>query len=183
MVNATEEDIDVPVSFVYLKTFSEAIDKHDIVNKSDMVVYVMKETQSDVVMSTITSIFGGDKAFHAALLVFTSEGDQFDVISYLRGQQAQTSLLADFKIHPIFFKTEPKITEQVYTNLMFGILFGKLNVLKVPLCVYYSDLSDMIKVVESICPVKSSISLVSDPGIPFVKLHSQEVDKKVTYYG
>ena len=55
--------------------------------------------------------------------------------------------------------------------------------LKAPLCVYYSDISDMIKVVESICPLKSSISLVSDPGIPFVKLHSQDLDKKVTYYG
>ena len=111
-MNATEEDIDVPVSFVLLRTFAEAVDTHDIANKSDMVAYVMKESQY-VVMATITSILGSEKPFHSAMLMFTTEGDYFDVISYLRGQQAQTSLLADFKVQLIFFKTEPKITEQV----------------------------------------------------------------------
>ena len=36
---------------------------------------------------------------------------------------------------------------------------------------------------KSICPKKGTVGLVCDKGVPMIKIHSPDVDIKVTYYG
>ena len=183
VVNSHVKDFENPVNFISFETAAKLFEDEGMIYRSDMIVYMMKDKNHDIVMSIISAILGGEKSFQAALLVFPTEMDHFEAISYLRSQQAATNLIKDFKVVPLLFKKESKSCEEVCENVSYALLFGKLTILNSPLMVHYCDLVHLIKVVENICPPQLNVSLVCDPGIPFIKLHSQDLDKKVTYYG
>ena len=89
----------------------------------------------------------------------------------------------DFKIFPLFFKIDPKVSDEMLVNVKFALLFGKMNVLKDPLSTHYNNIEDVIKVIDSVCPPNSVVGVMCDKGIEFVKVHSYPLDKKVVYHG
>ena len=144
----------------------------------------MKSNDPEIVKCIISNLLGGDeKSFHAALLVFKSEEDYFEVLSYLRSQHAVTSLHKDFKIFPLLFRCEPQVGVDILINVKYALLFGNFTALKTPLVTHYDTIDDLKTVVERVCPPKATIGVICDECLDFVKVHSQDFDKKVTYYG
>ena len=176
------EDIESPVKFVMLETIASILN-NDIADL-DMIVYIMKEKQAEITTTIVSAMLGGDdKDFHGALLVFESEADYFEVLSFIRSQHAVISLIKDFKVFPLAFKIDPKANEEMLVNMKFALLFGKLNVIKDPLVTHYSDLGEISQVVDAVCPPRSKVGLICDETISFVKVHNDQLDKNVTYYG
>ena len=184
-VVAAPDDVEFenPVNLFSYKTVDAVFENGEIVNQSDMVIYIMKDRNNDIVGSVLTNVLGSDKDFHAALLVFATELDHFEVLSYLRSQHAATSIIKDFMVVPLMFKKDPKNFDQVAENVSYALLFGKMTILEPPLIVFYDNILNLNKIVESICPPTLSVSLVSDPGVPIVEIHGQGVNRIVTYYG
>ena len=143
----------------------------------------MKKLNQDAVMSIMNSILGGGKTFHSALLVFPTEMEHFEALSFLRSQHSATNLIKDFKIVPLVFEKKSNNFEGIVANMIHGLLFGKFSVLKSPMFVHHSDLGQLISIVECICPLQSTVGLACDPGVPLVKIHSQSLDRNVKYYG
>ena len=179
VVSATAEGVKNPVEFVSYQTVGEVFG--DEMNKYDMIVFNIGIMNKEICKEIIQTVLGGDKVFHAALIVFPSEIDNFEVLSYLRSQQAATSLVKDFQLVPLLFQKVATANEPIGENVSYALLFGKLTILKAPLLVCYSDISQLVKVVESVCPPQLSVALISDPGVPLIKLHSADLDRKVTY--
>ena len=176
------EEFENPVEFVAYQDIKKVFDDEDISKKSDLIIFVMSDLDKNVIGDIIAEVLGGVKEFHAAVLVFARERDYFDVLTYLRSQESTTSLIKDFKLVPLLFKVDPKSKEEVVENVMYGLVFGKLTLLKSPFVVNYGDLCQLRKVVESTCPAKKQIALVCGLGVPSIKLHGPDFDKKVTYY-
>ena len=107
------------------------------------------------------------------------------MLSYLRSQHAVTSLLKDFKIFPLLFKSDPiaRVGGEITSNVKYALLFGHLTALKSPLVTLYDALDDLKTVVQLVCPPKVTIGVVCDDGLALVKVHSEDFDKKVTYFG
>ena len=179
-----EEVVKDPVEFVPFKTVTEVTGDLELLDKFEMIVFNMKLMNKDFCMNIIQIILGNDKLFNAAIVVFPSELNQFEVLSYLRGQQATTSLVKDFKIVPLLFKKNAFVTcDDVGENVRFALLFGKLTVLKSPLLVHYSDLVQLSQVVDSVCPPQMNVAMITDPGAVPVKIHNRDLDRRITYFG
>ena len=175
-------DTESPVKFVMLETTANVLNID--ITKLDMIVYIMKEKQAEIVTAIVSAILGGgEKSFHGSLLVFDSETDYFEVLAFIRSQQAVVSFVKDFKVFPLAFKIDIKGNEEMLVNMKFALLFGKLHVLRDPLVTLYSDISEISKVVESVCPPRSEVGLICDETISPVKIHNDQLDKNVTYYG
>ena len=183
VVSTPEEVVDNPVEFFPYETVQTVFEAADVMSNYDLVILNMKHMNKDICMNIIGAILGGDKFFHAAVFVFPSELDHFEVLSFLRSQQTITSLIKDFKVVPLLFKNDVKNAEEVNENVKYALLFGKLSILNAPLHVHYSDLVQLSNVVESICPPRVKVALISDPGVSGIKLHSEDFNKKVAYFG
>ena len=85
---------------------------------------------------------------------------------------------------PLSFNSELKkgVAHRIGENIKFGLLFGKFTLLKSPLMVHYSDLSQLISVVESICPPLHQVGVISDPGLSPIKVHNQDLEWRVNYF-
>ena len=59
-------------------------------------------------------------------------------------------------------------------NMSFGILFGKFSVLIPPLKRAYRNLDNLSEIVASICPPEAKVALVTDSGIPLIKIHTSD---------
>ena len=178
-----DEDFVSPVDFVSYQDIKKVIADEDILTKSDMIIFMMKETNKDVIADIVIEVLGSDKPFNAALLVFPCEIDQFEVLSHLRSRKASTSLIKDFMLVPLLFKVELKHGGEVTENVKYSLLFGKMTVLKIPLKVCYDDLAQLAQVVDCICPSKKRVSLICDHGVPCIKLHNTELNRQVRYFG
>ena len=181
-VVSNDKDFVNPVVFECIESVVEGIESNDVVEKSDILVYIMKEKNPEAVMSIITGILGGDKDYHAAILVFASEQDYFGTLSFLRGQSA-TAAIKDFQIIPLVFEKHQEFCADVIENITFATLFGKFTITKPPLFTYHSNLTQLSKVVECICPPQADVGIVCDPGIVPIKMHNHEQNRNVTYYG
>ena len=86
-------------------------------------------------------------------------------LRFLRSQQAKTKMIKDIEIVPLLFNKDLKKGEatRIGENIHYGLLFGKFKLLKSPLLVHYSNLSQVSKVVACICPSQAAVTLVSDP--------------------
>ena len=184
VVKDPEHIHDCPVEFVDFDSVGEVFRDHEIMDKFEMVVYNMKRMRKNICMNIIMAILGGDKTFHAALLVFPTELDHFEIISYLRSQEANTDIITGYKLVPLLFRNQFVSTvSEVGPNVKYAILFGKMSVLKTPLLVYHGAIAQICQVIDRVCPPESNVALVSDIGVPSIKLHNNNLDKKVKYFG
>lgn len=179
---APDEEALNTVQFSAYETVKKVVDTEDITNNYDMIVFNMKKMNKEVCMDIINGVLGDDKEFHAAILVFPSELDHYGVLAYLRRQQSETSL-CEFKVVPLLFRAETHGSADIRENIKYALLFGKLEVLKSPLLVCYSNINQLIQVVDSVCPPLSRVALVSDPGVPCIKIHNSHSERRVTYFG
>ena len=58
-----------------------------------------------------------------------------------------------------------------------------MSVLKTTLLVYHEAIAQICQVIDRVCPPESNVALVSDIGVPSIKLHNNNLDKKVKYFG
>ena len=168
VVHAPEEKAVSPVEFVTFETIEKVFQDQNIINKFDMVVIQIKQMHKDVCMDILGAIVSGDKIFHAAVMVFPSELDHFDVLYFLRSQQPAASLIKDFKVVPLLFNIDANSDKEICQNIKYALLFGKMSVLKAPLLIHFSDLVQLANVVESVRPPQLNVALVSDPGVPSI---------------
>ena len=179
----SDEVYSKPVELRSYEEVSEVFEDDEIMDSIDMIIYNMVTT--DNINSILNTVIGGDKPFQAALLLFPCEIDYFNVLSFLRKQDDTTKMIKDFEIVPLFFNAELKkgVAHGVGENIKFGLVFGKFTLLKSPLLVHYSDLSQIIRVVESICPPLHRVGVISDPGLSPIKVHNQDLEWRVSYFG
>lgn len=174
-----------PVDFVVYEAVNDIFEDEEIMAMADMIIYNMDISNKDDINNICNSVLGGNKAFHAALLMFPCELDYFDVLSFLRSQQPITNMIKGFEIVPLLFNKGLKggDTNKIGENIQYGLLFGKLTLLKSPLLVHYSDPAQIIKVVESICPPKQRVCFISGPGLAPIQIHNEDLEWKVKYFG
>ena len=185
ITNPAEEVFAKPVEFAIYEKVNNIFEDVEELASSDMIIYNMTKVNKDTINNILNLVLGGDKTFHAALLLFHSELDYFEIITFLRSQHAVTSMINNFKILPLLFNKvlNSRISNTIVENIQYGLLLGKFIVLKSPLMVHYSDPAQIIKVVEAICPPQGRIGLVSDPGLVPIQLHNQDLEWNVRYYG
>ena len=177
--NPTKDNFAKPVEFA-----TDDEDWEGGLEGSDIIVYNMNKMIKANVTSIINTVLGSAKEFHAALILFSSEAEHFDILSYLRGQNGSTSMMPNFEIVPLLFnKPIQKNLTKIVENIQFALLFGKFLVLKSPLLMHYSDPVQVVKVVEAICPSQARISFIADAGQDFVQIHNQDLEWSVKYYG
>ena len=90
-------------------------------NKYDMIVFNIGIMNKEICKEIIQTVLGGDKVFYAALIVFPSEIDNFEVLSYLRSQQAATSLVKDFQLVPLLFQKVATANEPIGENVSYAV--------------------------------------------------------------
>ena len=184
IVNSPGSEYTSPVKFATFDTATELFESENLLLNSDMLIYMMKERNTSILMTIINAVLGGEKDFHAVVLIFPGELDYFETISFLRGQQAATSTITGFQLFPLIFRKETRESSNLVTqNVIFGLLFGKFSIFRAPLAVFYESILHLGQVVESICPVKTLLNFVCDKGLPLVKIHTVQFDRTVTYYG
>ena len=175
-----------PVEFTTYESSKDVFEDAEKLDTCDMIVFNMKTLHTDSITNIFNMVLGGDKIFHVALLLFPSEKDYFAVISYLRKQHSVTSMIKNFQILPLLFNSQVSkagIGSKIIENIQHGLLVGTFVVLKSPLMVHYSDLEHVTKVVRAICPPNGKVGVVSDPGLPPIKLHNQDMEWNVQYFG
>ena len=179
-VIATNENerVIIPLEFEDCSDIAGKLNE-DFFTMYEAIIFHMKELNQDICKKIISHMINSTKPVHAALLIFPSEKDQFQVLSYLRNQN---TMLENFKIVPISFNREVKSSGDVVENISYSILFGKLSIINPPLKVHYRGFENLINIVECVIPLQSSVALLCDPGVECSKIHSDESDRKVSYF-
>ena len=175
-----------PVEFTTYASVDNVFEDEEKLESCDMIVYNMKTLHTETINNIFNMVLGGEKIFHVALLLFPSEKDYFSVISYLRKQQSVTSMIKNFQILPLLFNSQVSkagMGTKIIENIQHGLLLGSFVVLKSPLMVHYSDIAHATKVLRAICPTNAKVGVVSAPGLPPLKLHTQEMEWNVHYFG
>ena len=178
------EDYSKPVELTYYDKVSDISEDQEALDAYDLIIYNM--TSSDSISVIVNNILGSDNSSQAALLLFPSELDHFKVLSFLRNQDGVTKTMKNFQIVPLLFNvalTRSSSHCKVVENIKYGLLFGRFTQVKFPLLVHYCDVTQLNKVLESICQPSQSVCFISDPGVEIIKVHNQDLEWKVMYYG
>ena len=86
-------------------------------------------------------------------------------------------------MNSLLFKVAPTIESDVIVNVKFGILFGKIPFMRNSIFVHYDSLNHQESIVDSLSSDKIKVAVVTDPGVPIIKVHSAKFDKLFSYYG
>ena len=149
------------------------------VDKADAFFIHMKESRQDLCAAIVNLVLHSDKVSHVGLLVFPKELLCFEVLSYIRSQNS--SLL---QIIPVFFFSEvTSSSSSIQENIKHGIIFGKFSILKPPLRVYYSSIKFIREILENVVPPHSKVAVITEPGLPFIQIHTEHLLFKAVYYG
>ena len=127
------------------------------------------------------------KDYFSAILVLKSESELMEVYKTLECWKDNP----DFSIHQCLFKKEKSVpnVEKVNENIVFSVIFGKVNVF-VGQILSLNDLisKDLIKVVYQLPPPAGKIAYVSSCDKKIVKIHINDerskkpTDVQVTYF-
>ena len=181
VVSDISEVDECPVLFISIKSVDEILGEDKVLNDFEMIVFNMKSMDSEKCKTFIQLIMGSNKPLHAALLLFPREVDYFEVVAYMRMQL--TSMIKDFQLVPLLFKSEVTVSGSVGENVKYALLFGKFHVSKGPLLVCYEDVAQISKVLDSVCPLRSKVAMVNESGVKCIKVHDENLHYKVHYYG
>ena len=182
VTNDLDEAVEIPVTFEECPDISSKLLEDGFVNKYDVILVRMMELNQEKCSNIIRHLKESSKLLHAALLIFSTENDHFQVLSHLRSQNL--TLVDNFKIIPVMFTKEVKSSSQsVVENLSFSILLGKFSILKPPLHVHYNGYAKIKNIVECISPPRSNVAMLSDPGTPLTRIDSVNFGRRrVSYF-
>ena len=171
-----------PVRFEEISNVKDLQENPGKLDEFDTIILNMKQSQPDLCMELMNKIVRSDKPNQCALMIFPSEILQFENISCLRNNSL--GQMEKLKIVPIYFNDSKQTTDNdVVENLVFGILFGRFSVLISPLKMAYSNLSQTLHIIQSVCPPKSKVALITEAGLPMIQIHSPELLHQITYFG
>ena len=85
---APDRQVEASVRLINIDSFSVL---SSLVETHDTLIFHMASLQRDACMTIARSVLQSDKAYHLAILIFCSEVDQFEVLSFLRSQQVTMS--------------------------------------------------------------------------------------------
>ena len=184
VISKPNTEIEKPVEFSVYSRVEDIFHNEELVD-SDLIIYNIAKLDSDIINNIFNTVLGSDEEFRAAVLLFPSEQKYYEVLKFLRSQQAKTKMIKDIEIVPLLFNKDLKKGEatRIGENIHYGLLFGKFRLIKSPLLVHYTNLSQVSKVVACICPPQAAVTLVSDPGLALIQVHDCDLDWKVKYYG
>ena len=170
------------VQFETISAVNDLVEMPGKLKDFDFIVINMKESQPDFCMALMNSIIRSDKPSHAALMIFPSEGVQFENLSFLRN--ISLGQMETFKIVPIYFSDcKQPSDKEIFENLVFAVLLGKFSILISPLKMAYRDLTQVLMIVKSTCPPKCRVALITEEGLPFIQVHCPDLIHPVTYFG
>ena len=179
----TSEVID-PVKFVEIVTIKDFETIATPLDPFDMMIVNFKNAHPDFCLELINKLIRSDKIMHAALMIFELETQQFENLSCLRSNSFGD--MERFKIVPVYFNNfKQKLGDKgrFLENMSYGILFGRFSVLIPPLKRAYRNLDNLPEIVTSICPPEAKVALVTDSGIPLIKIHTSDLSYQVVYFG
>ena len=152
------------------------------ISDSDALVLILKTPQSSICVKIIQNILLSSKSFHVGLLIFPNELLGFEVLSFLRGQNQ--TLLHNIKIIPLSFLQESSGTcNGVHENVKYGLLFGKFTIHCAHFKVFYNSIECLKEVIQSVVEPLTEVSVLAEPNLPLVEIHTEKLDKKIRYFG
>ena len=123
--------------------------------------------------------------FQSFLLFFCCEEDCFETLDYLRNHLNVSKRGPDFRVFPLYFEKSSKVVNdsKCCENMLHALLVGKFTVIKPPLLQLYNDVSQVMKVLYSICPQNSKVLMISDRDLELIKVHDGQFLWSTAYYG
>ena len=117
----------------------------------------------------------------SVLILLPDEKGLTEALTYLAVFQKPK----EFVVKPIFFEAEnPKVVEGFLMNATYGVLLGKVAVLEPPLKVLNGGLNACLReFVSKVTPLDAKIAFLNAGGLPVIKIHTDQRDTEVVYYG
>ena len=183
VVKRDSENDDEPVKFQEIDSVKDFEGKFDILEEFDMlIVNLNKKAHPDFCLEVINRMIRSVQVMQAALMIFRMESQMFENLLCLRSNSF--SEMEKFRIVPVYFNNlNSRVEGGFVENMAFGLLFGRFSVLVPPLKRGYSNISNVANVVRSICPPQGKVALVTDVGLPLIKLHNPDLDHQIVYFG
>ena len=176
---APDRQVEASVRLINIDSFSVL---SSLVETHDTLIFHMASLQRDACMTIARSVLQSDKAYHLAILIFCSEVDQFEVLSFLRSQQVTMS--SNLRIFPMTFHNEKaKTSDNIIDNAYTSLVFGRLSSLKSPLKLHYMNINQLSEVVQSIAPSSTKVAYIVDKNVQFIQVHGRELTFNIAYYG
>ena len=181
VLSEKSDNVPLPVQLISYQDIKYLFNEDDLVKKFDFVVYIMSQFDKDLISDVVLNILQSDQHFHGVVMVFNSEADYLEVRSYL--QSKQTCMIRGFRMNSLLFKVAPTVESDVIVNVKFGILFGIIPFMRNSIFVHYDSLNHLESIVDSVSSDRIKVAVVTDPGVPIIKIHSAKFDKLFSYYG
>ena len=153
-----------------------AIDVKKIAGESDTFVANLAEPKYNDNQKTdfLDEVCGEQKA---TILLFPSEGEQLNAVSYLRSKN-------EFKVKQLLFDKNTNVTEGCFCeNLHFGLICGKLEHVQGKIKVYNGELDNLKAVVSQVTAPGGTVSSLADAEMDLLLVHSKSLIGNVAYFG
>ena len=176
VVSGNSEDIVAMSEFECMDFFDANV---NVLKDFDLVIANLEADNPSFCSNLINNVIKTERLSYTVILIFHSEVVHTKMLSYLRN-----NTLDDIQIVPVYFnKMSAKVEGNIYENLLFGIVFGKLTLPDKPLKRIYSNINHVREIVERISLPKSKIAVVSSPGAQVIQIHSSDLNFTVKYFG
>ena len=113
----------------------------------------------------------------STILLFPSEGEQLNALSYLRSKN-------ELKVKQLLFNKNTNVTEGCFCeNLHFGLICGKLEHVQEKINVYNGELENLKSVVSQVTAPGGTVSSVADAEMDLLLVHSKSLIGNISYFG
>ena len=173
-----------PVIFQKYDGLDEMVNVEEI-NSADILIYHIKKLKLELISKYVHSLIKSNKSLQVGVLLFSCEIDYSCVRSLLRTEIDHASSGETVEVYPLMFgnSSSSVIGSKVIENVTYGVIFGKFSVIKSPLLSLYNDLSQLIYVVDSVCPPGCNVLMLADPEVTLFKVHDENLSWYTKYIG
>ena len=159
--------------------------KEEIIRNANLCILRFRNIELQLIDKLLKYIFENQMEFQSFLLFFCCEEDCFETLDYLRNHLNVSKRGPDFRVFPLYFEKSSKVVNdsKCCENMLHALLVGKFTVIKPPLLQLYNDVSQVMKVLYSICPQNSKVLMISDRDLELIKVHDGQFLWSTAYYG
>ena len=180
IINQNKEQIQLKVADVNNDFF-----EGPAITEADMIVYIMSGERKEEIIIVLATILTSVKGFISALLVFNSEAEYYNFLSFLRSSEDKIlKKNPNFKHLPLAFKKiNAERSQKITENIQYAILMGVYEHSVLPFYTCYDGIAAVEKVIENICPRNNNVAIIADKDIILDKVHNEKSSFNCTYYG
>ena len=156
-----------------------------LVGMSKPYTFHIKKLKLEWIRKYVDSLIKSNNTLQVGVLLFSCEMDYSCVRSLLRTEIDHASSVETVEVFPLMFgnSSSSVIGSKVIENVTYGVIFGKFSVIKSPLLSLYNDISQLIYVVDSVCPPGCNVLMLADPDLTLFKVHDENLSWYTKYIG